>query len=65
MIDSARLRKLKAEMVLKELSLRDVSQRSGVPYGTCSQILNGRLIHPSYFKRIRAAILNARSPIPA
>lgn len=56
------LRKLRAEMVLKDLSLMEVSDRSGVPYAQCSQVLNGRLIHPVYFEKIRAAIKEAPQP---
>jgi hypothetical protein len=56
------VRKLKAEMVLKNLDLREVSERSGVIYTTCSQILNGRLIHPVFFKKIRDAIKAAPYP---
>ena len=52
-------RRLKSQMVLKGLSLGDVSLRSGVPYNTCSLILNGRLVHPRYFSLIRSAIRTA------
>jgi len=47
---------------MKNLSLKDVSELSGVPYSNCSQVLNGRLIHPEYLRRIKKAIRNA--PIP-
>lgn len=56
------VRKLRAEMVLKNLSLRDVSDRSGVGYAQCSQILNGRLIHSGYFARISRVIKAAPQP---
>lgn len=56
------LRNLKAMMALKDLSLRDVSRRSGVPYTMCSAILNGRLIHTEYARRIQRAIETAPKP---
>jgi predicted transcriptional regulator len=55
-------RKLKAQMALRDLSSGEVSKRSGVPYSTTIQILNGRLIHPEYLRRIKNAILSA--PVP-
>lgn len=59
------IRKLRAAMELKNLSLRDVSARSGVGYSQCSQILNGRLNHAAYFNRIRRAIRTAPKPLEA
>lgn len=56
------IRKLRAEMALKNLSLIDVSRRSGVGYAQCSQILNGRLVHADYCEKIRRAIKAAREP---
>jgi len=56
------LRKLKARMALKGLSLGDISKLSGVDYATCSQILNGRRIHPEYLRRIKQAIRKAPQP---
>lgn len=56
------LRKLRAEMVLKDLSLEDVSERSGVGYTQCSQILKGRLIHPAWLEKIRETITTAPMP---
>lgn len=49
-------------MVMKDLSLGDVSRLSGVDYATCSQVLNGKLIHSEYFRRIKQAIDNAPNP---
>lgn len=49
-------------MILKNLSLEDVSELSGVGYAQCSQILNGRLIHEVYFGKIRDAIKAAPQP---
>jgi len=59
------LRQLKAKMALKDLSLIKVSELSGVPYASCSQILNGRLNHTEYFARIRRAIRQAPMPMEA
>ena len=56
------LRKLKAKMEIKALSLRDVATRSGVPYNTCSLILNGRFVDPEYLRRIKKAINDAPMP---
>lgn len=56
------LRKLKAQMVLRDLSVRDVSTLSGVPYATTSQILNGKLVQPEFLQRIKRAIHSA--PLP-
>lgn len=55
-------RKLKAQMALKDLSLHDVHRLSGVPYSDCSQILNGKKIHPEYLRRIKNAIAKAPTP---
>jgi hypothetical protein len=56
------LRKLRAEMVMKDLDLKDVSDLSGVGYTQCSQILKGRLIHPEWLGKIREAIKDAPMP---
>lgn len=53
------MRKLKAQMVLKGLSLGDVSRRSRVPYQQCSEILNGTRVHPEKARKIRHAIETA------
>jgi predicted transcriptional regulator len=55
-------RKLKAKAVLKDLSLLDISQLSGVPYSAASQVLNGSLINDKYLERIEKAINNAPEP---
>lgn len=55
-------RQLKAQMILKGLSLRTVSQLSGVEYVRCSEILNGRRIDPARLSKI-AAKINA-APMP-
>jgi transcriptional regulator with XRE-family HTH domain len=56
------MRNLKAKMMLKDLSLKDVSRRSGVPYTMASAILNGRMVHPEYARRIQRAIEGAPAP---
>ena len=47
---------------MKDLSLRRVSQLANVPYTACSQVLNGQLIHPEYFRRVQKAIREAPTP---
>lgn len=56
------LLKLKSQMVLKQLSLIEVSKSSGVSYTVCSQILNGRLNDPERLAAIRRAIRDAKPP---
>jgi transcriptional regulator with XRE-family HTH domain len=57
------IRKLRAEMEMKNLSLKQVSALSGVTYSQCSMILNGRLLHPQFFAKIRRAIKAAPAPM--
>ncbi len=54
------IRKLRAEMEIKNLSLGDVSKASRIPYPTVSGILNGRLISPDRLERIEDAIRRAK-----
>jgi predicted transcriptional regulator len=56
------LRRLKADMALKNLTLREVAALASVPYVTASNIINGRQIHATYLGRIARAISNARMP---
>ena len=56
------MRKLKARMALKGLSLKDVSDLSGVNYSYCSLILSGIRNNPDELKKIKAAIRNAPMP---
>ena len=42
-------------MVLKHLSVREISRLSRVPYSTCSSLLSGRLIQPDYLAAMQAA----------
>jgi hypothetical protein len=53
------LRQLKAEMVLKGLSLREVSERSKVEYRRCSEILNGHRNDLVRLTKIERAIRTA------
>ena len=55
-------RELKAEMVLKDLTLRDVSRLAGVEYVRCSEILGGSRIDPERLSKIAAAIRKAPTP---
>lgn len=55
--------KLKVRMLEKGLSLRDVSNLSGVGYSLCSLILNGRYNDADKLAAIRRAIRKA--PVPA
>jgi predicted transcriptional regulator len=54
-----KLRQLKAEMVMKELTLVTVAKEADVPYSTTSQLLSGRMNHPLRLARIRAVIERA------
>jgi len=56
------IRKLRAEMELKNLSLRAVAEAAEVNYSIASQVLSGRLIHPRALAKIRAVIKATRSP---
>lgn len=53
------IRDVKAAMVLKNLSLREVSNRAKVHYNTASAILRGRIIHPEAFQRLATVVQNA------
>lgn len=57
-----RLRELKAQMVMKELSLSDVIKGTGIPYATASQLLNGRQIDPERLSRLSIRINSAPMP---
>ena len=58
----APLRKLKAEMVLKDLSLGDVARKARIPYTSASAILNGKRVDPKSLKRLERVITT--SPMP-
>jgi hypothetical protein len=57
--------KLKMKMVEKGLSLRYVSNASGVGYSLCSLILNGRYNDPDKLAKIKRVIRNAPMPTEA
>lgn len=59
---SLRLRRLRGKMAIKELTVREISAASGVPYATASAILNGRINHPEYLARLISAVENAPMP---
>lgn len=58
------IRQLRAEMALKDLSLRLVARDAGVNYGTASSVLSGRRVHPEELKRLSRAIRTAPVPAP-
>ena len=59
LIPPPEIRALRAQMELKALSIKEVSQLSRLPYQTCSAILRGRQVHPKYLLKIQAAIEKA------
>ena len=56
------LRKLKAQMALKELDLETVARRAKVVYCTASEVLNGRRIDPLRLSKLSAVIEKAPMP---
>lgn len=56
------LRKLKAQMVLKDLPLRDVATKAGVGYTRASELLNGQRVDPKDLERLRQVIKAAPMP---
>jgi hypothetical protein len=56
------LRKLRAEMALKALSVTDVHRLTGIPLAAVSQILGGHLVDPTRLAKIRSAIRKAPMP---
>jgi transcriptional regulator with XRE-family HTH domain len=56
------LRRLRAKMNLKGLSLKEVSRLSGVGYTYCSNILAGRFNDATRLMAIKRAIRNAPMP---
>jgi transcriptional regulator with XRE-family HTH domain len=56
------LRRLKAEMVLKGLSLTEVAKKSKVRYQLASLILNGRFNDPGSLLKIETTIKGAPMP---
>ncbi len=49
---------LRAEMILRGLSLGTVATKAGVEYTRASQILNERRIDPVSLEKLRVAILS-------
>lgn len=56
------LRRLRAKMLIKNLTMRDVATAAEVPYTTACAILRGRLIHPEHLQRLRGVIESAPAP---
>lgn len=61
-MEAVPLRKLKAKMVMKDLSLREVAKLARVPYASASRILSGRMIDPDYQEQIEEVINAAPEP---
>lgn len=57
-----KIRRLRAQMELSNLTLKEVSDRSGVGYSNCSMILCGRLHDPEKLAKIVAVIKAGRGP---
>jgi hypothetical protein len=57
------LRKLKADMALKDLTLTQVAKAAGVPLSMASEILNGIRNDPLRLNRLSAEI--QRAPMPS
>ena len=53
------IRRLRAKMEMKMLTMRSISATTGIPYTSVSAILCGRLVHPQYLRRIQIAIEDA------
>lgn len=53
------LRKLKAVMVLKSLTLRTVCELAEVNYSVASEVLSGRLKNPRVLKKIRQVVADS------
>lgn len=49
---------LRAEMILRGLSLRAAASAAGVEYTRASQVLNGRRNDPQSLSKLRTAILS-------
>ena len=52
--------RLKADMVLRGLSLQEVARAAGVPYSRASEILNGSRVDPIRLTKLRAVIRRAK-----
>jgi hypothetical protein len=56
------LRQLKAEMVLKDLTLTKVAKGARIEITLASKILNGRVIDPQKLSALRSLIVSAAIP---
>ena len=56
------LRKLRSDMALKGLSLKDVSDGTKVPYTYASEILKGSRVNPKALEKISKFIEKAQMP---
>lgn len=56
------MRQLRAQMALKNITLKEVSRLSGVAYTVCSQVLSGYVGDPDKVAKVRAAIATAPEP---
>ena len=57
-----RVRRAKADMQMKQLSLRQVAKLAGMNYSTVSQVLNGRLNSPARLAKIERVIERCAMP---
>ena len=53
------LRQLKAEMVLRNISLTTLARRAKIDIATTSKILKGRLVDPQRLSILRSIILDS------
>lgn len=49
-------------MIIKGLSLGELSRRARVPYTTACSVLNGQLIHEEYRRRLEKALRDTPTP---
>ncbi len=57
-----RLRKLKAEMVLRGLDLGTLSKRSGISYTFVSELLTGSRVDEKRLLKLSAIIMHTKMP---
>jgi len=58
-----RCRRLRAEMILKNLSLKHVARRARIHYSTASSVLNGKLVNEQHLKSLADVV--AAAPMEA
>jgi transcriptional regulator with XRE-family HTH domain len=56
------LRKIKAEMALKGISLAELAEKAEVNYTVASSILSGRRVDPTGFEKLKATISKFKMP---